>query len=225
MSDQTACPQSNSTGGTITATTQTMTSNVTTSNFADTQTVATRIASVFGANCPSTATTLFVCVIDTATNSIITGSILLDLAAPPAPVAKDPTPGDGALNVSWSQGTGTADAGTSGAPASYNVYCDVHGTSPLTRKCATVTGGGTTSTRVENLTNGTQYDLQVTAETSGGNESPRSNTVTGTPVQVDDFWRLYKNAGGQEEGGCAGGAAGLVAILALVPLVLRRRRP
>jgi hypothetical protein len=223
-SDQTACPQTSSNGTTVTATTVTMTSGVTTTNFADTQTVATRISSVFGANCPTTATTLFVCVIDTSTNTIITGSILLDLAAPPAPVANTPTPGDGALNVSWSQGSGSVDGGT-GAAASFRVYCDVHPqTTPIGKKCADVGGQGTTSTRIEHLTNGTEYDVEVTAVTQGGNESGRSNLVSGTPEAINDFWRLYRQDGGRDQGGCALGAGGLVALLALVPLALRRRR-
>jgi Synergist-CTERM protein sorting domain-containing protein len=177
-------------------------------------------------SCPGSSTAVNFCLFPagTTTTTAATGSLALDLQTPPAPVANDPTPGDSALNVSWSQGTGTAEAGTSGAPDSYNIYCDLHGISPITRKCATVTGGGTTSARVDGLTNGTQYDVQVTATTIGGNESARSDTVSGTPVPVDDFWRLYKSDGGQEQGGCAGGAAGLVALLALLPLALRRRR-
>jgi len=225
-SDQSACPQSSTTGGTITATTVTMGPSGT-NNFADTQTVATRIASVFGANCPSTATTLFVCVIDTATNSIITGSILLDLAAPPAPVANTPTPGDGALNVSWSQGSGSVDGGT-GAANGFRVYCDERANVPddaaLTRKCADVSGQGTTDTRIEGLRNGTEYAVEVTAVTQGGNESPHSTPrVFGTPVEIDDFWRLYRETG-REQGGCAAGAGGLVALLALAPLAWRWRR-
>jgi hypothetical protein len=224
-SDQTACPQSSSSGGTITAKTVTM-GTTSTNNFADPQTVATRITSVFGENCPSTATTLFVCVVDSA-NNLITGSIMLDLAAPPAPVANTPTPGDGALNVSWSQGSGSVDGG-SGAANSFRVYCDesanVADGGAISRKCADVSGQGTTKTRIEGLRNGTEYAVEVVAVSQGGNESGRSNRVFGTPVQIDDFWRLYQQDGGREQGGCAAGAGGLVALLALAPLAWRRRR-
>jgi Synergist-CTERM protein sorting domain-containing protein len=226
-SDQTACPQSSSNGTTVTAHTTTMASGVTTNNFADTQTVATRIAAVFGANCPGTATALFVCVVDSSTNTIITGSIPLDLASPPAPVANEPTPGDGALNVSWSQGTGSVDGGT-GAANGFRVYCQESATAPadtpIANKCADVTGQGTTSLRVTGLNNGTEYAVEVTAVTLSGNESGHSNRVLGTPVQIEDFWRLYRADGGREQGGCAAGAGGLAALLALAPVVWYRRR-
>lgn len=228
-SDQTGCPQSSSNGTTVTAHTTTMTSGITTNNFSDTQTVSNRIAAVFGANCPTTATALFICVVDAA-SAVITGSIPLDLAAPPAPVADAPTPGDTALTVSWSQGSGSVDGGT-GAANSFRVYCQPSADAPdggeITNKCADITGQGTTSTRVTGLTNGTEYAVEVTAVTLSGNESPHSNRVTGTPVEIQDFWRLYKADGGREQGGCAAGAGGLVALLALAPLAWwrRRRRP
>jgi hypothetical protein len=228
-SDQTACPQSSSNGTTVTAHTVTMTSGVTTNNFSDTQTVANRIAAVFGANCPTTATALFICVLDSA-NNVITGSIPLDLAAPPAPVANTPTQGDTALNVSWSQGSGSVDGGT-GAANSYRIFCEPSANAPdggdITTRCADITGQGTTSTRVTGLTNGTEYAVEVTAVTLSGNESPHSNRVFGTPIEIQDFWRLYKTDGGREQGGCAAGAGGLVALLALAPLAWRRwrRRP
>lgn len=181
-------------------------------------------------SCPGSRTQVSFCLFPAGTNTggttvtaTATGAIGLDLQTPPAPVADDPKPGDGALNVSWSQGSGSADGG-SGAATGFNVYCDVHGTTPLTKKCATVTGTGTTSTRVTGLTNGTEYDVEVTATTVGQNESPRSNTVSGTPIPIDDFWRLYQGDGGREQGGCALGAGGLVALLALAPLAWRRRR-
>jgi Fibronectin type III domain len=227
-SDQQNCPQSSSTSGTITAKTVTMGTS-STNNFADTQTVSTRIAAVFGDNCPTTAATLFVCVVDSA-NNLLSGSILLDLAAPPAPTANPPTAGDGALNVSWSQGSGSVDGGT-GATSLFKVYCDesanLTDAGPITHKCADVSGQGTTDTRITGLKNGTEYGVEVTAVTQGGNESLHSNRVVGTPVLIDDFWRLYRQDGGREQGGCAAGAGGLVALLALAPLAWRwrRRRP
>ncbi len=223
-SDQASCPQPSSTNTSVH--TVTIRSNISAGTTSLTNVISvTNLLAQLSISCPGSSTTVNFCLFPsgTTTTTAATGSLTLDLQTPPAPVANDPTPGDSSLTASWSQGAGTADGG-SGTPASYDVYCDLHGTSPLTKKCATVTGGGTMNARVGNLTNGAQYDLQVTATSSGGNESPRSNTVSGTPVPVDDFWRLYKNAGGQEEGGCATGAAGLAALLALVPLAWRRRR-
>jgi hypothetical protein len=50
-----------------------------------------------------------------------------------------------------------------------------------------------------------------------------SNKLPGVPVAVNDFWRLYKADNGREEGGCAAGAAGMLALLA-VPLAVRALR-
>lgn len=228
-SDQTSCPQSSTNGTTVTAHTVPLGSSAT-NNFADPQTVANRITAVFGANCPTTATVLFVCVIDSG-NNIITGSIPLDLAAPPKPENVTVTPGDSALNVSWSQGSGSVDGGT-GAANGFRVYCTPNATAPaagtpITNRCADITGQGTTSTRVNGLSNGTEYAIEVTAVTLSGNESAHSDRALGTPIEIQDFWRLYRTDGGQEQGGCAAGAGGLVALAALAPLAWRRlrRRP
>jgi len=230
-SDTAACPQPTSTTNT-TAHTITIQSSLSTTSLTNVITVSS-LLSQLAITCPGTKTQVSFCLFAAGTNTggttataAATGAITLDLQAPPAPVANEPTPGDGALNVSWSQGSGSVDGG-SGAATGYSVYCDVAGTTPINRKCATVSGAGTTNTRIENLINGTAYDVQVTATTVGQNESGRSNTVTGTPEVINDFWRLYRQDGGREQGGCAAGAGGLVALLALAPLAWRwrRRRP
>ncbi len=230
VSDQTGCP----TAGlyTTTAHSVSIASAVSATSLSNFISVPTMLGQI-GIACPGPATSVFVCLFPSGTSGTsgtvssasAIGTIPLDMETPPAPVANTPTPGDSALNVSWSQGSGAADAGTAGAAASYNIYCDVHpAVSPITKKCGEVTGTGTTSTRIDGLTNGTEYDVEVTALSVGSNESAHSNTVTAAPVQVNDFWRLYRDAGGREQGGCATGAAGLTALLALVPLVWRRRR-
>jgi hypothetical protein len=217
-STQANCPEPSSTNN---APTPVGLGTTTSQSLSVAPTVST-ILSNLGVTCPGSQTILYVCVTNGTTTE--TGSIALDLATPPAPVAEAPTPGDGALTVKWSLGQGSADGGT-GAATRFKIYCDVHPqTSPIAKKCGDVTGQGTTETRVSGLTNGTEYDVEVTALTQGGNESPRSTIVSGTPTQIDDFWRLYQADGGREQGGCAAGAGGLVAILALVPLAWRRRR-
>ncbi|MBS2031616.1 MAG: hypothetical protein JST54_27215 [Deltaproteobacteria bacterium] len=65
------------------------------------------------------------------------------------------------------------------------------------------------------LVNGTTYSVQVRAIDQAGNVGACSNAMNGTPQVIDDFWRLYKAAGGSGDGGCtaAGGAAGLLGLL------------
>lgn len=181
--------------------------------------VVSQLLANLGISCSGAATALYVCV-DFLPGSgsggaivpgAVTGTLALDLTRPPAPVVGVPTPGDTNLNVSWSAGSGSS-------------YYDVVATSqanPADQHRTTVTG--TTSARIGGLTNGVAYDVVVYAFSAGGNQSDVSNTVTGTPVQVEDFWRLYRAAGGREAG-CATGGAGAVSLLVLVPLALRRRR-
>jgi len=109
-----------------------------------------------------------------------------------------------------------------GTAASYEVFVTTHGSAFPVNPSATVTSPST-SARVGGLVNGTLYDVEVLAFSTGGNVSDPSNIASGTPVKVDDFYTSYKNAGGQESGGCSTGAAGVLA-LALAPLLLLARK-
>jgi hypothetical protein len=146
-----------------------------------------------------------------------TGTIALEVEPPPVPVSVTVAPGDSALFVNWAAGTGSTVAA-----ASYNV------TAASTTPPETHTQNFTSLTgehRVGGLTNGVTYTVNVTSVSAGGLESgPSLTVVTGTPAQVMDFWDQYHLAG-REQGGCAGGPAGLVALLG-VALALRglRRR-
>ena len=233
-SDQAGCPgTSTSSGGTTNAHTRTIATSIaqTSRNEGDTAATVLSLASI---SCQSSSTSLFICVFAAGTNinsgTIVTplasASVQLDLVAPPPPTLTGVTPGDGSLTVSWQVGLGSADGGTLGSANSFRVYyAPADGSSG--EKFSTFTGAGTTSGRVTGLTDGVVYDVTVTALTIGSNESARSNQLSGTettPIQVQDFWRLYQNSGGREQGGCATGAAGLAALAALTPLVLRKRR-
>src|SRR6266568_1493140 len=180
--------------------------------------------------CPTASSTsnIFFCVFapgtqGTATAALATGSLKVDLLGPPAPTITSITPGDGALNVTWLNGAGSADAGTTGAATNYNIFAVPLDSSASEKLFLKVTGGKMNG-RIEGLINDKEYSVTVTALTVGGNESPRSDPATGTPVIILDFWRLYQQANGREQGGCATGAAGLTALLALAPLLWRRRR-
>ena len=65
--------------------------------------------------------------------------------------------------------------------------------------------------------------MTVSALSAAGNPSAESNALLGTPIPADDFWDRYSAAGGQEEGGCATGAAGPLALLGLAAAFARRR--
>jgi hypothetical protein len=227
VSDQAGCPAPGTTvnGVTTNAHTASVATNITQSNLNEGDTAATLLSKA-QIPCTSSSSALFVCVFPagTTTTAAATASIQLDLVSPPAPQAVSVSAGDSSLNVSWSVGTGSADAGTSGSPNTFRVYY-VPADGSSGEKYATFTSATSSSGRISGLTNGTTYDITVTALTIGGNESARSSPpVPGTPVVINDFWRLYKNDGGQEQGGCATGAAGLAALAALVPLAWRRRR-
>ncbi|HSB20862.1 MAG TPA: fibronectin type III domain-containing protein [Anaeromyxobacteraceae bacterium] len=157
-----------------------------------------------------------------------TAVLVVDTRLPATPAITSVTPGDSALTVRWSAGTGgptvsyyTVTA-TPVPPDASHTNCNPGGAAGS----HTVTGAGSTSYRLGGLTNGACYDVTVTATSDALNPGTPSAAVPGSPVPVDDFWRLYQAAGGREQGGC-GGSAGMLALLALVPLArrLRRRRP
>jgi Synergist-CTERM protein sorting domain-containing protein len=189
-----------------------------TTNKTDDQTVQTRLSQL-SVSCTGNVTTVYLCMnVGGQTDQIAaTGSLKLDLGVPSTPTSVNVVPGDTVLHVSWAAGSG----GT-GTTTGYRVFWGPH--NGELSSSHDLTGSGTTSYDIGGLANNTDYDVQVSALSVGKNESDRSEIVPGTPIPVLDFWRLYKSDGGQEQGGCAGGAAGLVALLALLPLALRRRR-
>jgi MYXO-CTERM domain-containing protein len=92
-----------------------------------------------------------------------------------------------------------------------------------------------TSTQINvlHLKNGYYYNLSVAAVDALGNIGPLSNVVCGEPVPVNDFWKVYYEAGGRAGGGfCStegigtpAGTSGLGALtLASIVAIARRRR-
>ncbi len=196
-----------------------------TQNYKDTATISQRLKQLTDAgaalSCTGTATQFYLCVKYTpgsgTTTVGATGTPKIDLGTPPVPANVSLGAGDTVLHVSWaagSGGTGTTDG--------YRVKWGPHnGTLDGSHD---LTGSGTTGFDIDGLQNGTEYDVQVLALSPGKNPSAATDIASGTPVIVNDFWRLYRNDGGREQGGCAAGAGGLLALLALVPLALRRHR-
>jgi Synergist-CTERM protein sorting domain-containing protein len=223
-SDTANCPPKQTVNGvTSTANTASFASNVVQTSWNNGDT-ASKLLSLANIQCVSSSSTLFVCVFPVGTNTtpVASASIRLDLASAPAPVLNSVSPGDGSLQASWQLGTGSADGGTTGSADRFNINV-APTANPTNVQRKTITGGGL-SGRVTGLTNGVEYTVTVTALTLGGNESAPSNALTGTPHVVEDFWRLYQLDGGRDQGGCATGAAGLTALVALAPLLLRRKR-
>jgi hypothetical protein len=146
-------------------------------------------------------------------------TLTLALSRPAIPVIGRVLPGEGAANVDWSAGAnGAADT------SSYVLQATPVGTTAIgARTSPRVT---TTNYRLTGLTNDVPYNVTVTAYSPASNPSDPSLAVSVTPSHVLDFFSMYQDAGGQEQGGCSGGPAGPVALLAasLALLAVRRKK-
>lgn len=182
------------------------------------------------------STNINICVAVSSGNTVADqtarATLKVDASKPAAPSGVTVTVGDGALNVSWSVGSGGSAAPTSYTATASPVgagagTCSAATASGPTQESCTVNGSGSTSCRIDGLTNNACYAVTVQAISAIKNPSANSQPAYGMPAPVDDFWRHYLNAGGREEGGCGSGGAGLFALLAALPLLprLRRRNP
>jgi MYXO-CTERM domain-containing protein len=153
------------------------------------------------------------------------GTFVFQLAIPPKPTISSVTPGDTQLSVAVVAGTGTATE-TATRSVTYRVTC-----TPSVGGGAPSTGGPSNvgSVICGGLTNSTAYTVTAQASSQAGNLGALSD-VTGpnastTPLPFLDFWQIYKDQGGVEQGGCStGGAGALGPALALLGLLAVRRR-
>jgi uncharacterized protein (TIGR03382 family) len=153
------------------------------------------------------------------------GTFVYQLAIPPKPTISSVTPGDSQLSVSVVAGTPTATE-TATKSVTYRVTC-----TPSAGGGAPSTGGPSNvgSVICGGLTNSTAYTVTAQASSQAGNSGAVSN-VTGpdastTPLPFLNFWQIYKDQGGVEQGGCStGGAGSLAPALALLGLLAVRRR-
>jgi hypothetical protein len=234
ISSATACPTVSSTTATVHSAPiiTGLSATAASQSYKDTATISQRLKQLTDAGAATlscttgTATQVHLCVnynppsSGTQVVNAASGSPKLDLGVPPTPANVVLGPGDSVLHVSWAAGSG----GT-GSTDGYRVKWGPHnGTLDGSHD---LTGSGTTSFDIGGLQNDTEYDVQVLALSPGKNESEATDIASGKPIFVNDFWRLYRQDGGREQGGCAAGAGGLLALLALVPLAWRRyrRRP
>jgi hypothetical protein len=100
------------------------------------------------------------------------------------------------------------------------------GADPRDTGSHSMTAVTTSENRLRDLVNDVVYKVVVFAQDEADNESDPSNAVTGMPQAVNDLGDQYHADGGREQGGCAGGPAGLasLALAAATLAVLRRRR-
>lgn len=109
---------------------------------------------------------------------------------------------------------GTGGEGGSGGRTSFNPD-----------SCVRDVAGARRSHRLEGLINGHAYLVAVQAVDSKGNVSEFSEPRMGIPVPTDGFWERYKQAGGDEEGGCSTSAGVWPwASIGIFLFALRRRR-
>lgn len=130
-------------------------------------------------------------------------SFQYDTQAPNAPtIAPDVQVGDGRVEVAWSTNQASTEVDTweirwgSGIGSSTRALTAADLPNATTVSFSQLTYGVT-----EGLTNGTPVAVAVRGVDRFGNKGPLSEVVFGTPVAVDDFFKLYRKAGGAEEGG------------------------
>nr|WP_240356749.1 MXAN_2561 family MXYO-CTERM-anchored protein [Myxococcus eversor] len=149
----------------------------------------------------------------------------LDPVAPPAPALPAVTGLDSALSVSV---TVSGDASQMKVQVVELVQGGEDG--------GTVTAGelvvektqtiDNTVFRMDGLVNGKLYGVQAIAYDKAGNPSDESPLATGSPIPSDGFFAAYREAGGQETGGCGAGGGGLAlgAVVAALGFWMMSRR-
>lgn len=148
------------------------------------------------------------------------GDQMFQLAVPPPPVINGVAPANSALEVTVAKGT-TTSTEKADTSISFQVQASATGYPTSTAPSSPTLN---TTIRVGGLTNGVTYTVVAYAYSSALNPSAVSASASGTPLPFESFWDRYQGDGGQEQGGCGGGA-GALSLLALLPLALRRRRP
>jgi uncharacterized protein (TIGR03382 family) len=127
--------------------------------------------------------------------------------------------------VSWEAGTATSTF--TGDSYSFQLTAEMVATTtgitdPTTHHSSMFTAS---SARFDGLVNTVTYAVTARTFSKAGNPSDPSDAVDGTPQHVNDFWDTYKADGGRDDGGCAGGPAGpLALVLVAGALALTRRR-
>jgi MYXO-CTERM domain-containing protein len=175
--------------------------------------------------------TTFYCVQVSSTSAFTGSSVIFEdiqinyALAPPTPPAQVTVfAGDGHLKVSWAAGNPSENID------SYDVHVlapDGGAFASPARNVKDQLNADVTQTDTgDALKDGTTYRIFVVANDRYGNQSDLSPEAAGTPVQVLDFYGLYRQDGGNSRGGCSSTGPGTwVALLALASgLFIRRRK-
>jgi hypothetical protein len=121
------------------------------------------------------------------------GALLrFDVKKPGAPVLTRVSPGEGNLKLEW-------DPPDDDDIGSYIIYYRQEGSEDIHSK--TETNGNAKSYQLTGLTNFIPYEVWIAAEDKSENLGDESNVMTGTPEPVQDFWEVYRESGGSEDGG------------------------
>ncbi|HEX9306484.1 MAG TPA: fibronectin type III domain-containing protein [Anaeromyxobacter sp.] len=185
------------------------------------------IVSTAGLACNATGQqTIVICVQGKAGGTAVgtaRGALTLWTDAPAKPTGVSAGSGNNALNVSWTKPAGSPSAEyyvVEAIPVA--TTSAVMDPDPI-HSSAAVTG---TDYRLTGLVNTVVYSVRVYAFSTADNRSVGSDATQGMPELANNLWDGYKNAGGREQGGCAAGAAGPIALLLAAAglAVLRRRK-
>jgi len=190
------------------------------------------VVAAAGATCAGAANqTITVCVqLLMGDGSYVTsssGTLTLEREPPAPPRNVTVAPGDHALIASWDAPT-TSNTEVSRYRAEAYACTDAAGTTCSSTVTASATTGNATSrsVRISGLTVGTTYKVFVYAVSAKGVDSTPAGPALGVPIETFDYWERYQGMDGPEQGGCAGGPAGALSLLALAAAAaLRRRRP
>jgi hypothetical protein len=159
------------------------------------------VAKIEGLNCAvESQEDYYVCVWFTGFDDIYTSEtewsggapLRWDLQAPGTPTITSISPGEKNLKIKW---TPPADDDL----GNFIIYYRVAGTTDTQSK--EVTDADATNYQITGLTNFTNYEVWMIAVDESENEGATSDVVTGTPEPVEDFWEVYRESGGSEDGG------------------------
>jgi hypothetical protein len=152
--------------------------------------------------------------LDAGSNKVgaASGKFIVQVKAPAVPTNVSAASGNGRLQVSWDPG-----AGGDVVADSYVASASTVAGGPAIASAST----DTESVAIGGLANFTQYFVRVRALSVGGNPSGDSAEAAGTPMPSAGFLDIYD---GVEDGGCASGPGGALALLGTALAFALRRR-